>query len=145
VSELPPEDQPGTISIGPVHGIPVFHDDDPRLAEDRARWSEAARIAQSLVSADELLSGLADSAWRVRHEVIPRLVARASDDHRTVPALLTLLHQDPSWEVRSAVAMALHRFDRPDVRAALRRAGARDDHSDVRWSAEYSLGQIAPN
>lgn len=78
--QLPPEDQPDTIDIGPVKGIPIFHDDDPRLEEDRALWSAATRKAQALHSADELLAGLRDHDWRVRHESVDRLVARAKDE-----------------------------------------------------------------
>ena len=88
--QLPPEDQPDTIDVGPVKGIPIFHDDDPRLEEDRALWSAALRKAQALHSPDELLSGLRDHNWRVRHESVDRLVARAKDDPRTLPALISL-------------------------------------------------------
>jgi hypothetical protein len=27
--ELPPEDCPDTVDIGPIKGIPIFHEDDP--------------------------------------------------------------------------------------------------------------------
>jgi hypothetical protein len=82
VKELPPEDQPDTFSIGPVGPIPIIHDDDPRFAEDRAAWSAARRKAQAMHSADELVRGIGDPEWRVRHEVVDRLIARASDDSR---------------------------------------------------------------
>jgi HEAT repeat protein len=105
MDELPPEDQPDTIQIGPVGPIPVFHEDDPRLADDRAAWASARRKAQAMLSADELLDGLADPDWRVRHEVVDRLIARAREDPRTLPALLRAAMQDEAWQVRDAVTM----------------------------------------
>jgi hypothetical protein len=78
--DLPPEDQPDEISVGPVGPIPIIHDDDPRFEEERAAWSAATKKAQALHSAEELLEGVRDPDWRVRHEAIPRLVTRWKDD-----------------------------------------------------------------
>ena len=88
MGKLPPEDQPDAIHIGPVGPIPIFHEDDPRLADDRAAWSAARKKAQAMHSADDLLDGLTHADWRVRHQVIDRLIARARDDARTLPVLL---------------------------------------------------------
>lgn len=92
-------------------------------------------------STDELLRGLEDDDWRVRHEVIDRAIARASDDRRTLPTLLCLLATDPAWEVRDAIAIVLNKFDQAQVGPALRTA-TRDPHPEVRWSARYSLFQL---
>jgi hypothetical protein len=89
MANLPPEDQPDTVSIGPVEGIPVHYEDDPRLEAEHRRWSVARRKAQAMHGVDELLRGLHDDDWRVRHEVVDRLVARGKDDPRTLPELLT--------------------------------------------------------
>jgi hypothetical protein len=140
--DLPPKDRPDAIQIGPIGPIPVFHDDDPRQDEDRRAWSAAKARAQTLHTVDELLAGLNDPDWRVRHEVIPRLIAKGRDDQRTVPTLLQTLAGDKVWQVRDIVAMSLHAFERELVTASLRRAMGGDESSDVRWSARYSLLQL---
>jgi HEAT repeat protein len=139
--QLPPEDQPDTIDIGPVKDIPIFHEDDPRLEEDRALWSAARRRAQALHSPDELLSGLRDHDWRVRHESVDRLVARGKDDPRTLPALIVAGLSDSVWQVRDAAVMRLKDFRTTDTIAALRQA-QHDRHAEVRDSATYCLQQM---
>lgn len=141
MSALPPEDRADEIWIGPVGPIPVHYDDDPRLADDRAAWSQATARAQAMHSADELLAGMVEGDWRVRHEVVDRLVARAAGDGRTVPALLRALAGDPAWQVRDKVAMRMTDFSDDRVLRAL--LAARDDpHSEVQWSVQYALGQL---
>lgn len=142
--ELPHEDRPDTIDIGPVKGIPIVEDDDPRFKEDRAAWSAARKRAQALVSADELLEGMQDADWRVRHEVVDRLIARARSDARTLPALLHALAADAAWQVRDAVAMRLHEFDPAVAAPALERA-LNDPEPEVRSSARFSLDQLPLN
>jgi hypothetical protein len=110
--ELPPEDRPDTGDVGPIKGIPIFHDDDPRLTEERASWSAATRTAQALRSSDELISGMSDPDWRVRHETVDRLIARAREDNRTLPTLIRVATTADAWQLRDAVAMRLHEFDR---------------------------------
>jgi HEAT repeat protein len=141
VSELPPEDRPDTLDIGPVRGIPIHYDDDPRLDADRALWSAANKKAQVMHSADELLHGLGDEDWRVRHQVIDRLAARGKDDPRTIEALARTLRDDPQWEVRDAAALAIHWFRTPLAVEALRQA-LTDPHEEVRQSAEHGLAQL---
>lgn len=141
MSMLPPEDQPDVISVGPVGPIPIFHEDDPRLVDDKAAWSAARKKAQAMHSPDDLLDGLTDADWRVRHEVVDRLIARARDDPRTLPALLQAITEDASWEVRDTVAMRLRKFDPEVVRPVLRRALA-DPSPKVRWAARFSLDQL---
>lgn len=138
--QLPPEDQPDAIDIGPVVGIPIFHDDDPRLVDDRALWAAATRKAQALHSPDELLAGLRDHDWRVRHESVDRLVARGKDDPRTLPSLITAALSDEAWQVRDAAVMRLMDFRSTDAIAALRQA-QHDPHAEVRDSASYCLEQ----
>jgi HEAT repeat protein len=139
VPDLPREDQPDNIDIGPVRGIPIIHDDDPRFAEERAAWSRAGAGAQAMHSADALLGGLRDDDWMVRHEVIDRLVARAGDDPRTGPALIVAAG-DSSWEVRSAAVMQLGHFGAALVERV--RAALTDEHPEVRDSAGLALEML---
>jgi HEAT repeat protein len=141
VPELPPEDRPDEIWIGGVGPIPIRYEDDPRLAEDREAWSKSTARAQAMHSADELLAGLVDADWRVRHEIVDRLIARARDDRRTLPALLKALAHDPAWQVRDAVAIRMADFERDAVLPALLTARA-DPHPEVRWSVEFSISQL---
>ena len=46
---LGPEDQPDAISVGPVHDIPIIHDDDPRYEDERAAWSRAKRSRRACI------------------------------------------------------------------------------------------------
>jgi len=140
VPELPPEDQADTIDIGPVKGIPTIEDDDPRFTEERAAWSRATAKAQAMHSADELVGGMDDLDWRVRQEVVDRLIARAWSDERTLPALIRHLRRDDAWQVRSQIAMALSFDELPEVVEALV-AAENDPHPDVRWSVQWRLAQ----
>jgi hypothetical protein len=88
MNELPPEDQPDVVWVGPVGPIPIHYEDDPRFEEERAAWSHARRKAQALHSAEELLGGVVDDDWRVRCESIVRLaapLARRSADPSGAP------------------------------------------------------------
>ncbi len=124
--ELPPEDQPHTIDIGPVKGIPIHYDDDPRFEAERRARSLATAKAQAMHSPDELLAGLLDPDWMVRIEVIDRLIARGRDDPRTVPALITAAESDASPDIRSTILMRLHRFQSNRVIDLLRSAPITD-------------------
>jgi HEAT repeat protein len=138
---LPPEDQPDTIDVGPIKGIPIQYDDDPRLHDEREQWSRASREAQAMHSADDLLAGFASADWRVRYEVVDRLIARASDDPRTLPALLNAALEDSVWQVRDAVVRRLHRFDKTAVLSTVQAALA-DANEDVRKSAVRVIRQL---
>jgi HEAT repeat protein len=140
MTEQPPEDQPDVFSIGPVGPIPIIEDDDPRFVDERASWSRARAKAQALHSADELLSGVVDLDWRVRHESIDRLKARWHDDARTLPALLEVAERDEEWRVRGRAMMALCDFEIDRVEATARR-GLGDESEDVRWSSNFVLFQ----
>ncbi len=135
---LEPGDQ---IWIGPVGPIQIRDENDPEFIAERAAWHEPRARAQATVTVEEHLSGLADPDWRCRHEVIDRLVARGTNDARTLPALLNALSTDSVWQVRDCIAMTLHQFPPADVEPALREA-QKDRHPDVRWSARYSLTQL---
>ena len=139
--ETPSADQPDTIWIGPVGPIPVFHDDDPRLQVDREEGRRFAAIVDAMHSADELLAGLRHPEDEVRWRVIDRLLARAGNDPRTVPAMIEALRADPSWKVRDTIAMRFAGLTDPRIIVALRRA-MNDDHEEVRWSARYALNQL---
>ena len=141
MSQLPPEDQPDVFWIGPVEPTPIIEDDDPRFTEERAAWSKAGSKAQALHSSDELLSGIRDPDWRVRHESIDRLKARWPDDARTLPALLELAERDPEWRVRSGAMMAVGDFDKERVAPTARR-GLHDAQHEVRWAANFTLFQF---
>jgi HEAT repeat protein len=142
MKNLPPEDGPGEIWIGPIGPIPIIDEDDPRFAEERAAQSAANKKAQTLHSADELLAGVRDGDWRVRYESVDRLVARWSEDARTVDALIEMASADPTWQVRSKAMMRLDEFDPTRVESILRR-GLGDSNEDVRWSARFILFQLA--
>jgi hypothetical protein len=138
----PPEDRADAIYIGPVGPIPIFHDDDFRLEEDRAREKANAAIADAMQSAEELLEGVREHPDEdVRCRAVPRLVARWRTDPRTVPALLEGLAEDASSDVRDGIAMALGSFDELRVVTALR-AALNDENEEVRWSPQYSLAQL---
>lgn len=141
MNDLPPDDQPDTISIGPVFGIPVIHEDDPRFEDERRAWSRATAIAQRLHSPDDLLGGLHSGDWIVRHESVDRLIARARSDKRTLPALLDAALRDPAWQVRDTVVIRLHEFPN-DATVAVLRSALDDEHPEVRWSAGFSLFQL---
>ena len=91
-------------------------------------------------SADELLQGLRDDDWMVRFEVIDRLIARAGDDERTLPALVAAA-EDSVAAVRETVVMRLRHFSDERAASAIRRALS-DDDPEVRSAAEYAVGQV---
>src|SRR5919106_1191400 len=134
MADLPPEDRPGEIWIGPIGPIPIIDENDPRFEEERAAWSAANRKAQALHSADELLEGVKDEDWRGGPESLDRLVARWREDVRPLDALIELASADPAWQVRSSAMMRLDEFDPERVEPILQR-GLADPHEDVRWSA----------
>lgn len=139
--EIPPEDQPDVVYIGPVGPIPIGYEDDPRSEDERAAWSAATKKAQALHTADELLSGMQDPDWRVRFECIDRLIARWKDDPRTADAVSTAATEDSSLEVRAAAMMRMGVFDPTQVRPILR-SGLRDPEEEVRWAAQFVLNQL---
>jgi hypothetical protein len=83
-TELPPEDQPDVFWIGPVGPIPIGYEDDPGTKRRRAAWSVARKKAQALHSAEELLNGMRDPDWRVRHESIDRVLSGLDDSSEEV-------------------------------------------------------------
>jgi HEAT repeat protein len=139
MTKLPPDDQPDAIDIGPVRGIPIIELDDPRFEDERRAWSAARARAQAMHSADDLLQGLHDTNWMVRLEVVDRLIARARDDKRTLPALITAA-DDSVPAVREVVVMRLHIFADERAVMAIHRAMS-DEDPDVRWAAEYAARQ----
>lgn len=141
MKNLPPEDLPDELTIGPVGPIPIIDEDDPRFEAERSAWSSARARAQALHSVEDLVDGLADDDWRVRFESIDRLVARWRDDSRTPLAVRRIAEHDPVWKVRARAMTRLHEFDPHLVRRALLR-GLRDSNEDVRSSAQYALDQL---
>jgi hypothetical protein len=141
MNELPPEDQPDVVSIGPVGPMPIHYEDDPRLEDERASWSEARKKARALHSAEEPLEGVADDDWKVRFESVDRLAARWHDDARTLPTLLELTEHDPAWQVGDRGMMRLLDFDRDSVVPTAWR-GLNDPSADVRWSVNFVLFQF---
>jgi HEAT repeat protein len=139
VANLPPEDQPDELRIGPVF-VPIIEDDDPRYLEEQAAWSHARRTAQALHSWDELMGGTQHPDWRVRCEATDRLAARWLDHPGTLPRLLELAADDARPEVRDSAVLRLVDFETHAVRAVLEDA-AQDSDPDVRWSANYALDQ----
>jgi HEAT repeat protein len=95
-------------------------------------------------SVEELRRGLHDDDWRVRHEVVDRLVARGADEPGTLPELLMVARKDTFWQVRSAALMRLSEFDPKNVLPVLHEA-ANDPHQEVRWAARFSLNQLGEN
>jgi HEAT repeat protein len=141
MKDLPPEDLPDEITIGPVGPIPIIDDDDPRFEAERSAWSSARARAQAFHSVEELLDGVDDDDWRVRFESIDRLIARWRDDPRTPLAVRRIAEHDPVWQVRSNAMMRLHEFDADLVREVLLR-GLSDSNEEVRSSARYALDQL---
>src|SRR4051794_36001203 len=141
MDSLGPDDQPDTISIGPIHDIPIIHEGDPRFDEERAAWSRARAIAQGLHSPDELIGGRPSKDWMVRYESVDRLIARARSDERTLPTLLHAAASDPVWQVRDAIVMRLRHFPGEATTSVLHDA-LQDGHPEVRWSAGFSLFQL---
>lgn len=141
MNELPPEDQPDVVWVGPVGPIPIHDKDDPRFEDEQVAWSKARKKAQALHSAEELLEGVTDDDWRVRFKSVDRLPARWHDDGRTLPALLELAEHDPAWQVRDRGMMRLLDFDR-DAVVPIARRGLNDPSADVRWSANFVLFQF---
>lgn len=94
-----------------------------------------------MTSPDQLIAGMTHPDWRVRHDVVDRLVARAGDDARTIPTLIATIDTDPAWEVRDAAVMDLRWPDDDRVVEVLRRA-VDDNQSEVRSSASYKLSQF---
>ncbi len=141
MNEMPPEDQPDVVWIGPVGPIPIHYEDDPQFEDERVAWSKARKKAQALHFAEELLEGVTDDDWRVRFESVDRLGARWHDDGRTLPALLQLAEHDPIWQVRDRGMMRLVDFDR-DAVVPIARRGLNDPSADVRWSANFVLFQF---
>jgi HEAT repeats len=114
---------------------------DPRFAVEREAWTLAARKAQSLHSADELLAGVADDDWHVRYESIDRLKGRWHDHDRTFPVLAELAERDSKWHVRGKALTALLDFDRDEVASIAERA-MQDPSTHVRWDANVVLYQL---
>ena len=139
MANLPPEDQPDEIRIGPI-SIPIIEDDDPRYLDEQAAWSKATRTAQGLHSWDELKGGTQHPEWRVRSEATTRLAARWPDHPGTLPRLLALATTDARPEVRETAVLRLVGFPTHAIRAALEVA-AHDADPDVRWAANYALDQ----
>jgi HEAT repeat protein len=141
MNDLPPEDQPDEIWIGQIGPIPIIDEDDPRFEAERVAQSAANKKAQALHSADELLEGLRDPDWRVRHESVPRLAVRWKEDPRTLEAILHAAANDESWQVRDAAVMRMTEFEPEAVETTLRIC-LEDEHEDVRWSARFILFQL---
>jgi HEAT repeat protein len=141
MNDLPNEDQPDEIWIGPVGPIPVHYGDDPRLESERQAWKDVSATVDRLRTPDELLEAFNGQDWRVRVWVLDRLVALAKKDERLVPAMVEHLNADPAWQVRDRVATMLARFPSDKrIKSALREALG-DSNSDVRESAIYALAQ----
>jgi hypothetical protein len=116
--------------------------DDSTLVDesDDIRWQAARRLAQALISPEELLEGTRNLDWRVRYEVIDRLSARARDDSRTIDRLIAMLRRDNNAWVREKTALALSDFlTHKAAQEALKASAQLDENVDVRSSASLSL------
>jgi HEAT repeat protein len=140
-SNADPEDWPATVEPGRRASAPIVADSDPHPQDEKSAWFAAARTAQDLYTADELLWGLRHHDWHVRVESVSRLIVRARNDERTLPALLEAAIHDRSWDVRDAVVSSLTDFPSGSVLPVLQ-AAAHDPHQAVRWSAEFALFQM---
>jgi HEAT repeats len=89
---------------------------------------------------DDLFAALGDPDEHVRAGATADIGVAASDDARTVPALLNQLEHDPSPAARCAAARALQpHAGRPQVYAAFRAAADQDEDHLVRWEARYAI------
>jgi HEAT repeat protein len=146
-SDLPWEDQAdleevhnaSRIMIGDIE-ISVRVPGDPRYDLLDAIRRRDVRVAQRMVTADELLDGLRHGSEIVRGEAAIRLRARHADNRQTIPALIALLSHDPSGDVRFLATMQLGHFGAdPRVRTALEAARQSDTDGTVREEAEWAL------
>jgi HEAT repeats len=89
---------------------------------------------------DDLLTAISDPDEHIRAGAVSDIDITASDDDRTLAALLNRLEHDPSPWVRSAAARALRpQAGQAQVRAAFRAAADQDEDHNVRWEARYAL------
>jgi HEAT repeats len=89
---------------------------------------------------DDLFTDISDPDEHVRAGAVSDIGTNASDDARTVAALLNRLEHDPSPAVRSAAARALRpQAGQPQVYAAFQAAAGQDEDHLVRWEARYAL------
>jgi len=90
---------------------------------------------------DSEFADLASSDFLSRFEAARYLAVNASDDPRTVTAVIDRLQRDPHPEMRRLVASrVLPLFPRDQrVLAALQAAADNDDSYGVRWAARYAL------
>jgi len=140
-SGRPRDDQPDEIWIGEIGPIPIFHNDDFRLEEHRARLRQAAAVADALHSADELAHGMSHPDELVRIRVVPRLIARGGGTDQAILTLTSALANDPSAGVRDIVATGLGGLPfEARINAALQRA-VEDEDEEVRSAARTSLLQ----
>jgi hypothetical protein len=105
-------------------------------ADPRAWFVQPAGTDQDAYFTD-LTSGDAGT----REDAAEYITEWASDDARSVPALLDRLENDPDQAMRMRIAsrMLTPLADQPPVREALRRTAARDADPVVRWAARYAL------
>jgi hypothetical protein len=116
---------------------------------NRAGWAAARREldhAYGLVPAGDpkkdrfFAEDVIDPVAGSRAHAMRDIAALASDDPRTLPAILNRLAADPASMVRECAAIALLGWAADDsVRTALRAAEALDEDFNVRWAARYTL------
>jgi hypothetical protein len=92
--------------------------DRARFAEEKTRGEEAMAVAEALHSLHELQQGMEHPDEQVRMRVVPRLLVRGKDDPATLPLLLRLAVQDPSWLVRDTIVSDLRAWE-PTTREIL--------------------------
>lgn len=148
--DLPWEDQADleevhntpSMMIGDIE-VPVRIPGDPRYDLLDAIRRRDLRVAQGMVTAEELHAGLRHGSETVRGEAVIRLRARHPEDRRTIPALIEMLKHDPSSDVRFLTAMQLGHFaDDQRVQNALAAASKSDPAADVRDEADWVLSQL---
>jgi hypothetical protein len=89
---------------------------------------------------NELFTEVTDANRTVRLAATETIVEFASEDPRTVPALLHLLEWDADEYIRKLATLGLApSADREQVREALRAAAAEDEDLQVRWAARYAI------
>ena len=141
MTDLPPEDRPDEIWIGPIGPIPIIDEDDPRFVEERAlsqqRTGRPRRSTRRMSSSRESETKTGVCAMN------PSIASSLDGANTHAPST-----PSSNWQVlirlgrfAARAMMRLDEFDLERVEPTLQ-GGLDDRHEDVRWSARFILFQL---